>query len=285
MTTSTTVESDGARLHVITEGEGPAVLLLHGFPHTWRVWSAVIPTLAETHRVIAPDLRGLGDSERAVSGYDARSLAGDALCILDALDVDHAAVVAIDAAVTPAFMLALENPDRVDRLVLMEGMIGALPGAEAFVPGGPPWWFGFHAVPDLAETVLEGHESEYIEYFLRTGTHDGRGVEPEIRDAFIEAYRGRHSLRSAFEHYRALAANAAQVAQAVRTRRLRVPTLAIGGRTVAGATAAQLEPLTDHLEARLLPDSGHIIPLDRPRELLELLHPFLGGQGDLRRSG
>lgn len=277
MTASTTVESDGARLHVVTEGEGPAVLLLHGFPHTWRVWSAVIPALAATHRVIAPDLRGLGDSDRAASGYDARSLARDALRILDALDIETTTVVAIDAGVTPAFLLALENPDRVDRLVLMEGMVGALPGAEAFLRGGPPWWFGFHAIPDLAETVLEGHEPEYVEYFLRIGTHDRRGVDSEIRDAFVAAYRGRDSLRSAFEHYRALPATAAQVADAVRTRRLVMPTLALGGGVVGGATAAQLEPLTDHLEARLLADSGHIIPLDRPRELLEILHPFLLG--------
>lgn len=278
MTSTSTVDSGGTQLHVVTAGDGPALLLLHGFPHTWQVWSEVLPALAEQHRVIAPDLRGMGASARASEGYDARTLAGDAMAVLDSLGVERAAVVAIDAGVGPAFLLALEHPERVERLVLMEAMIGRLPGAEQFVAGGPPWWFGFHAVPGLAETVLVGHEGEYLDFFLRSGTHDGRGIDPSIRDAFVEAHRGTESLRSAFEHYRSMPRSAAQIAEAVRTRRLTMPTLAIGGDTVGSATGAQLEPITDDLTARLIPDSGHIIPLDRPRELLAILQPFLAGR-------
>ncbi len=277
MISSRMVDSAGTELHVVTAGSGPAVLLLHGFPHTWRVWSEVIPALAETHRVIAPDLRGTGDSARAAGGYDARSLAGDALAILDALEVESAAVVGIDAGATPAFLLALEHPGRVERLVLMEAMIGRLPGAEQFVQGGPPWWFGFHAVPGLAETVLDGHEAEYLDFFLRQGTHVGGGIDPVIRDHFVEAYRGAESLRCGFEHYRSMPRSASQVAEAVRARRLTVPTLAIGGDTVGAATAAQLAPIADDLSSHSIPDSGHIIPLDRPRELLAILQPFLAG--------
>jgi pimeloyl-ACP methyl ester carboxylesterase len=268
------VPVNGIDLNVAVAGEGPAVLLLHGFPHTWRVWSEVIGPLAERHRVIAPDLRGLGGSSRAVGGYDAAGLATDAEQLLTALGVAGAAVAGIDAGAAPAFLLALRRPDLVRRLVLMEALIGHLPGAEDFLAGGPPWWFGFHSVPGLAETVLVGHEAEYLDWFLTSGTL-GRGISKDIRDAFVAAYRGTESLRCAFAHYRALPVTARQVAAAVAERRLTVPVLAIGAHPVGTALQNQLAAVADDLTAHVIEDCGHIIPLDRPGELLALITRFL----------
>ncbi|OKK01938.1 alpha/beta hydrolase [Amycolatopsis sp. CB00013] len=265
---------NGIRVNVAVAGSGPAVLLLHGFPHTWRLWSEIIGPLSEHHRVIAPDLRGFGDSTRAAEGYDASTLASDIESLLDALGEPSAAVVAIDAGTPVAFLLALRRPELVRRLVLMESLLGSLPGAEDFLAGGPPWWFGFHAVPGLGETVLIGHEAEYIDWFLASGTL-GRGVAPEIRDAFVDAYTGGEALRCAFSHYRAMPVSARQIGEAVATRRLAVPTMAIGAHPVGRALERQLRPVTDDLTAHLLPDCGHIIPLDKPGELLRLLTPFL----------
>ncbi|HWO66524.1 MAG TPA: alpha/beta hydrolase, partial [Umezawaea sp.] len=184
------VAANGLKINVATAGSGPAVLLLHGFPHTWRIWEKVIPTLAEGQRVITPDLRGLGGTTRADTGYDAATLAQDAASLLDALGEQTATVVGIDAGAPPAFLLAMRHPERVERLVLMESLLGDLPGAEGF---NPPWWFGFHQVPDLAEEVLTGHEAEYLRFFLNAGTL-GRGVPPDVEAAFVDAYTGRESL-------------------------------------------------------------------------------------------
>ncbi len=265
------VEANGIEINVADAGDGPAVLLLHGFPHTWRLWSEVIPHLARDHRVLAPDLRGLGATTRADGGYDAGNLALDAEALLDALGEPTAAVVGIDAGTPPAFLLALRRPERVRRLVLMESLLGRLPGAEAFLAGGPPWWFGFHAVPGLAETVLAGHEADYIGWFLDAGTRS-RSVPTEIREHFAAAYTGRESLRCAFEHYRAMPASAAQIAEAGR---LTVPTLAIGAHPVGGTLANQLRPIADDLTEHLVEDCGHIVPLDRPDVLVPLLASFL----------
>ncbi|WP_103349497.1 alpha/beta fold hydrolase [Amycolatopsis sp. CA-128772] len=261
------VRANGIDINVAVTGDGPPFLLLHGFPHTWRLWTAVIPHLARHHRVIAPDLRGLGASTRAAGGYDAGTLAADAEALLDALDEPTATVAGIDAGAPPAFLLAMRRPTRVRRLVLMESLLGGLPGAEDF---RPPWWFGFHAVPGLAETVLAGHEPDYIGWFLEAGTR-GRGVPPAIRDHFIAAYTGREALRGAFEHYRAMPESAAQLAEATTTGRLTVPTVAIGAHPVGDALARQLRPVTDRLTSHLIDDCGHIIPLDRPDALLPLL--------------
>ncbi|GAA0232909.1 alpha/beta hydrolase [Actinomadura nitritigenes] len=279
------VAANGIEANVAVGGHGPAVLLLHGFPHTWRVWTEVVPDLVRRHRVIAPDLRGLGGSTRAAGGYDAASLADDAEGILDALGEESAAVVAIDAGVPPAFMLAMRRPHRVRRLVLMEGTLGPLPGAEDFFVGGPPWWFGFHRVPDLAETVLAGHEADYIGWFLTAGTR-GRGVPRDIRDDFVRAYTGRDALRCAFSHYRAGPTSARQFLDAAASSRLTMPALAIGAQPVGDALERQLRPLADDLTGHLVGDCGHIIPLDRPRELLALLMPFLtGGDPADRQAG
>lgn len=264
------VTANGIDINVAVTGQGPALLLLHGFPHTWRLWTAVIPQLARHHRVIAPDLRGLGATTRTPDGYDAATLAADAEALLDALDEPAATVVGIDAGAPPAFLLAMRRPDRVRRLVLMESLLGRLPGAEDFLAGGPPWWFGFHAVPGLAETVLAGHEADYIGWFLDAGTR-GRGVPPAIRSHFITAYTGREALRSAFGHYRAMPESAAQIADATAAGRLTVPTAAIGAHPVGDALARQLHPVTDDLTAHLIEDCGHIIPLDRPDALMPLL--------------
>ncbi|GLY84326.1 alpha/beta fold hydrolase [Actinoallomurus iriomotensis] len=267
------VAANGIEINVAVAGNGPAVLLLHGFPHTWRLWTEVIPVLARHHRVIAPDLRGLGATTRAADGYDAGTLATDAEELLTALGEPSAAVVGIDAGAPPAFLLAMRRPERVRRLVLMESSLGPLPGAEDFLASGPPWWFGFHAVPGLAETVLAGHEAEYIDWFLTAGTR-GRGVPREIRDAFIGAYTGSEALRCAFSYYRAAPANARQIQDAAGSRRLTVPTMAIGAHPVGTALERQLRPVADDLTGHLVEDCGHIIPLDRPDALLPLLTSF-----------
>ncbi|SEF37022.1 Pimeloyl-ACP methyl ester carboxylesterase [Amycolatopsis pretoriensis] len=265
---------NGIEVGVTITGEGPAVLLLHGFPHTRRLWAEIVPRLARRHRVIAPDLRGLGESERPPDGYDAGTLAADAEALLDALGEPTASVVGIDAGAPPAFLLAMRRPGRVRRLVLMESLLGRLPGAEEFLAGGPPWWFGFHAIPGLAETVLTGHEAEYVDWFLDAGTR-GRGLPREIRDHFVAAYTGRDALRAAFAHYRAMPVSAGQIADAVTSGRLAVPTMAIGAHPVGDALARQLRPIADDLVTHLVEDCGHIIPLDRPDALAELLEPFL----------
>ncbi|WP_229834477.1 alpha/beta fold hydrolase [Streptomyces xantholiticus] len=268
------VPVNGIELNVALAGSGPAVLLLHGFPHTWQLWTDVMAELSGRFRVIAPDLRGFGASSRAVAGYDAGSLAADAAALLTALDVPSAAVVGIDAGTPPAFLLALRHPERVRRLVVMESLLGELPGAEGFLADGPPWWFGFHAVPGLAETVLEGQEAPYIDWFLRAGTL-GDGVRPPLRDAFVAAYTGREALRCAFSYYRALPESTAQIAKGAAASRLTVPTMAVGAHPVGAALERQLRPITDDLTGHIIEACGHIIPVHRPQALLALLHPFL----------
>jgi pimeloyl-ACP methyl ester carboxylesterase len=261
------IRTNGTELAVATAGHGPTVVLLHGFPHTWRVWDEIIGPLAGAHRVLAPDLRGFGDSAGGPDALDAATLAADVEGLLGG---EPATVVALDAGVPAAFLLALRRPDLVARLVLIEGTLGTLPGAESFFAAGPPWWFGFHAVPGLAETVLDGHEAEYVGWFYDQGTR-GRGVRPDVRAGIGRAYARPGALGRALGYYRALPRSAGQIADAVRTARLTVPTTAVGAAPVGRALEQQLRPVADDLTGHLVPECGHIVPLDRPRELLAVM--------------
>ncbi|MEV6417955.1 alpha/beta hydrolase [Kribbella sp. NPDC051718] len=249
---------------MIDTGTGPAVVLLHGFPHTFRLWDLVVPQLSKTHRVLAPDL---------VAGGSALELADRVKELLDQLGIGRAAVVGIDAGVQAAVGFAFGYPDRVDRLAVMEAVLPGVPGAEGF---GPPWWFGFHQVPELAERVLVGHEREYVECFLRAGTFDGAGVGRELTDAFTSAYSGRSALAAAFEHYRAMPRTAVEYKQLLGTgRHLEMPVLAIGAHPVGSALAGQLATFVDDLTTVQLDGCGHLIPLEAPDRLLAALLSWL----------
>ncbi|MEU9011826.1 alpha/beta fold hydrolase [Streptomyces sp. NPDC048479] len=268
------VTANDVELNVALAGEGPAVLLLHGFPHTWQLWTDVLSGLARRHRVIAPDLRGFGASARAADGYDAGTLASDAEALLAELGETSASVVGIDLGTPPAFLLAMRRPGLVRRLVVMESLLGRLPGAEGFLSDGAPWWFGFHSVPGLPESVLTGNEARYIDWFLEAGTL-GQGMRPAIRDAFVAAYTGSDALRCAFSAYRAMPPSARQIQEAVDRGRLALPAMAIGSHPVGRALEHQLRPVADDLVGHVMEDCGHIIPLHRPEALLRLLLPFL----------
>ena len=130
-------------------------------------------------------------------------------------------------------------------------------------------------MPGLAESVLVGNEVAYIDFFLRIGTADGTGIDQAVRDAFVAAYSEPDALRCAFEYYRAMPTTAEQIADCVSRRRLTMPTLAVGGQVVGELTARQLAPVADDLTSELIGESGHIVPLDRPADLLRILHSFM----------
>ncbi|GAA1653360.1 alpha/beta fold hydrolase [Actinoplanes couchii] len=269
--TTRRIPVDGVEIAVETLGRGPAVLLLHGFPHTRAIWREVAPRLAAAgFRAIAPDLPGLGDSTPAVRGYQAPAIAADLLGLLTALDVTEAHVAGVDLGVTPAFALAAAHPEWVSSLTLSEGLLGSLPGAEEFLRDGPPWWFGFHQAPGgLAEDVLADSAERYIRFFLAAGSH--RGLPEDLARIIVAAYRSRTSLTAAFDHYRAMPATAAWIEAWARDRRLVPPVLAVGGGAIAGATARQLEPITGKLTEHVLDDCGHITPIDQPGAFADLI--------------
>jgi pimeloyl-ACP methyl ester carboxylesterase len=270
------VSANGIDINVAMGGAGPAILFVHGWPHTWELWRPVMERFASEYTVIAPDLRGLGGSEKTEIGYDISTLADDLAALLEQLATESAVVVGIDLGAAISWMLAMRHPRRVRKLAVMEGMIGNLPGAEEFLKNGPPWWFGFHMAPGLGETVLDGNEAAYIDWFLKSGTKGRRGVEPHVRDAFVNAYGSKEAMRCGFEHYRAFPENARQVGEMVASGKSELPILAVAGGIVGAAIGRQLRAVSSDLTEVAIDDCAHLVPLEQPEALANALKIFIG---------
>lgn len=272
------VRTNGISLRVTVTGEGPPVLLLHGWPFTSHLWRNVTPALAAAgYRVIAPDLRGIGGSDKPPAGYDLHTVADDMAGLLKTLDAENAFAVGFDLGTPIAWMLAMREPARVRKLVVMEAMVGRLPGAEAFVANGPPWWFGFHGVPGLAEAAVAGNEGPYLDWFWNSKEPGRFTLDPEARKVYLQSYGSPDGMRGGLEHYRAMPVSSQQVAEMAGTRRLTQAALAIAGGVVGEALYRQLAPISDHLVAAAIGDCGHNIPEEKPQALVELLLPFFAG--------
>ena len=158
---------NGIRMHYVVAGSGPPLVLLHGWPQTWAAWRGTIAALSDRFTIIAPDLRGLGLSERTVSGYDKRTIAEDIRALIDHEAGGRAGVVGHDMGGKAAYVLAHLHPDRISRLVLADCL---LPGTENMDPlRGGAWHYGFHMARDIPES------SRPVGSVAISATRSGRG--------------------------------------------------------------------------------------------------------------
>jgi pimeloyl-ACP methyl ester carboxylesterase len=134
--TSRYVGTGEVRLHAVTGGEGPPLLLVHGWPETWYYWRLVMPTLARDFYVVAPDQRGIGLSDKPQDGYDTGTAASDLVALMEALGHQRFAMVGVDTGMPIAYALAADHRDRLDRLAVGEAVIaGVTPSPPLFAPG------------------------------------------------------------------------------------------------------------------------------------------------------
>src|SRR5262245_9303690 len=177
------------RLHYVTAGQGPAVVLIHGWPQTWCMWRGIIPALAARYRVIVPDLRGLGDSSRPVGGYDKKTLAHDIWRLAhDVLGERRLYVVGHDWGGPVAYALAAQHRDAVRRMVIFDVPV---PGDGSPVMFSNRWHHGLHWELDFPEALTAGREDIYLGFFYRKLERTSRrhragratGVHPRLSPA------------------------------------------------------------------------------------------------------
>jgi pimeloyl-ACP methyl ester carboxylesterase len=270
------------RLHYVEAGQGMPVLLVHGIPETSYAWRHVMPLLADGFRLVAPDMRGLGDSSRPYHGYDKKTLAADLWDLMhDHLGIERFAVVGHDFGSPVASRLAIDHPDAVTHLVLLDvGVPGDRPPGA---PGGISlkWWHLFHQVPNLPEALVVGRERIYLEYTM-TAIADN----PAFSDADFVEYTRTLSQPGAFratcEFYRAISQDAADNRAVFDTGfKLPMPTLGLGGGGPNGRGGDVLESLQHvavHAEGGAIPGCGHWIAEEKPKELADRLRAFFTGK-------
>lgn len=165
----TTLVNGSVRLHYVMGGQGEPVLLWHGFLETWYCWRKIMPTLAEKYTVIAPDMRGYGDSEKPSSGYDARTLALDFRALVQQLGFREIFIVAHDMGAPPALVYAGEYPDEVRGLAYLdepvlteENMQQVHKFTSDTLKNGGLWWWAFGLAADVPERLITGKEREFL---------------------------------------------------------------------------------------------------------------------------
>ncbi|WP_193196829.1 alpha/beta fold hydrolase [Nostoc sp. MG11] len=157
-----TIQVNGVRLHYVVGGKGDLVVLLHGYAQTWYEWRKIMPALAEHYTVIAPDLRGAGDSDKPLTGYDKRSLANDIYQLVKQLGFQQVYLVGHDIGLMVAYAYAAAHPDDVKRLVVIDAPIPGVEPWEEVITSPMVWHFAFHAVPNLPEALVAGRERTYL---------------------------------------------------------------------------------------------------------------------------
>ena len=278
--TSRLVEVNGLRLHAVTGGDGPALLLVGGWPQTWYAWREVMPALARRHTVVAVDSRGAGLSDKPDDGYDAGTLAADLVALMATLGHDRFDVVGHDIGTWTGYALAADHPERVGRLAIVEAVIpGLTPSPPFFGPAAANlrlWQFGFNRLTDLNEELVRGRERLFFGWQFATKAATPTAIPAYAVYVYVDSIAADpRALRASFAYYRALDETIAQNEQRGKTR-LTLPVLGVGGALWSGENAAQTMRLAaDHVTGVVLDDCGHYPAEEQPARFVEILEDFL----------
>jgi pimeloyl-ACP methyl ester carboxylesterase len=258
-------------------GEGTPVVLLHGWPQTWYEWRGIIDRLAPHYRLIAPDLRGLGDTSRPASGYDKKTIAADVWELVHReLKLDDFYLVGHDWGGPTAYALAAHHPDAVKKLAIIDVTIPG-DGGPDISQGGKRWHHAFNRTPELPEALVTGREAVYLGWFYRTFAHRAEVMTDEVIAEFLRSYSDPESLAAGFRYYRAVPQDIVDNTAMIARFKLPMPVLALGGAESWGRRMEVLESLQRvALDVRggMIEDCGHFVPEEQPDELARRLIDF-----------
>ena len=276
-----TADVNGVRLHYVRGGQGDPLLLWHGFLETWYCWRKVMPALAKRFTVIAPDMRGYGDSDKPDGGYDGLTLAEDFRALVHNLGFSQVFIAAHDMGAPPALIYAGAYPQEVralaylDEPVLLTGDVQeALKFAPETAKNGGLWWWPFALVPALPETLIAGREREFLGWFYDHYTVSRDAVDEAALSEYLRTFAAPGGIAGSLGVYRSVFQTIGQTAGFAR-RKLPMPVLGLGGdKSMGGRTAEMLGGVASDVRGGAVPDCGHFIPDEQPEYLTAQLISF-----------
>ena len=267
-------------LHYVTAGDGFPVVMIHGYPQTWWEWRHQIPVLAEKYSVITPDMRGLGDSSRPISGYDKKTISDDIWRVVNS-ELGHESfyLVGHDWGGPTAYALAAAHPEAVKRLVIIDVPIPGCGGD--FSQGGRRWHHQFHMTLDLPEALTAGREDIYLSWFYRTFAYRPDAITQADLKEYVRTYSQPGAMRAGFNLYRAAAQDVEDNQANIARQKLAMPVLTIsGGKSYPHArgriseTEDSLKRVATNVRGEIASESGHFVPEEAPDFLNERLLSF-----------
>ena len=269
-----TADVGGVKIHYLTAGSGPAVLLLHGYAETSRMWRPLIPKLATEFTVIAPDLPGIGDSDIPAEGLDMSHAATRIHSLIARLGIGRAAVVGHDIGLMVAYAYAAQFPAETNKLVLMDAFLPGVEGWQEIYNNPAVWHFRFNG--PIPEALVKGRERTYFEHFWNDFAADKTHSIPEAdRREYAAQYARPGRMRAGWAYFVSFQQAAQDFARFAQTK-LTMPVLCIGGGSANGeALGKQAKLVAANAESIVLPDTGHWLMEERPRETMNALTHFL----------
>jgi pimeloyl-ACP methyl ester carboxylesterase len=272
---SRTVTADGVKLHYLTAGHGPAVILLHGYTQTSRMWRPIIPLMANKFTVIAPDLPGIGDSEiPADNKIDMITAAKQIHDLVRSLKIDKARVVGHDIGLMVAYAYAAQFSNETEKLAVMDAFLPGVEGWEPIYNNPNIWHFRFNG--EYPEKLVRGRERTYFEYFWNILAADkGHSLPEADRKAYTQAYSRPGRMHAGWAYFASWPQLAKDFGQLSQTK-LTMPVLSIGGeKSLGNELAAQMKLVANDVTVVVLKGTGHWISEERPKETTDALMNFL----------
>jgi len=265
---------EGIKLHYLTAGHGPTVILLHGYTQTSRMWRPLIPKLTEKFTVIAPDLPGIGDSGIPKDGIDMKTAAIRIHALAKSLGVIKARVVGHDIGLMVAYAYSALFPTEVEKLVVMDAFLPGVTGWELGYDSPNFWHFRFHG--PTPEALVQGRETIYFAYFWNDLAADKtRSLPLADREAYVAAYSRPGRMRAGWAYFAAWPDTAKDFAQLAQNQ-LTMPVLSIAGeRASAAILGPQMKRVATNVTVIELKGTGHWLMEERPKETMDALVAFL----------
>lgn len=271
---SRTAEIDGTRLHYLTAGSGPPLLLLHGYAETSSMWQALLPAIAERFMVVAPDLPGMGDSDIPADGLDMQSAAIRMHALACSLGIEKARVVGHDIGLMVAYAYAAQFPDEVEKLVVMDAFLPGVGDWESIYNDPAFWHFRFHG--PTPEALVRGRERIYFEYLWNElAANKWKSIPEADREAYADAYSEPGRMRAGWAYFGSFPQTAKDFARLAETK-LSMPVLAIGGdKSLGEFLGRQMKLAASNVTAVVIEDSGHWLLEEQPDQTTRVLLAFL----------
>jgi pimeloyl-ACP methyl ester carboxylesterase len=268
------IETNGTTIHTRVGGQGPAVVLLHGFGTTGDMWIPLASVLVADHTVIVPDLRGLGLSSKPSGGYDKKTQSQDVAGVMDALDVSRADFVTHDIGNMVGYAFAATSPDRVTRFVPIDAPLPGVGPWDQIVQDPHMWQFGFGG-PDM-ERLVAGRERIYLDRFWNEFSLHPERFDEAKRQHYAALYAMPGTIRAGFAQFAAFGQDALDSNAYLAKGKLTMPVLAIGGEVAFGTMMSTvMRFVAINVQEAIVPDSGHWIMEENPAATTELVTDFL----------
>jgi pimeloyl-ACP methyl ester carboxylesterase len=268
------VQTNGTTLYVRIGGQGPAVVLLHGYGETGDMWAPLATKLARDHTVVAPDLRGMGLSSRPESGYDKKTQGHDIAGVLDALKIERADLITHDIGNMVGYAFAAQYQNRVSRFVLMDAPLPGVGPWEEILKSPLLWHFRFGG-PDM-ERLVAGRERIYLDRFWNEFSADPKAFSETSREHYAKLYARPGAMHAGFAQFAAFDQDAIDNKAFVSTGRLTMPVLAIGGEKSFGTMmAVVMRAAATDVRELVIPGSGHWLMEEQPVATVSAACTFL----------